>query len=160
MRIKHHSTLFLKFIILLIGIVYLLALIWFPQTEGRAANLDLFHIYADPVILYMYVASLPFFTALYQAVKLLGYIEHNKVFSQAAVNTLRTIKFCFVASVGFMLLALPKIMIFGEQDDAPGVVLLGLLIILAASVVATAAGIFQTLLQSAVNLKSENDLTV
>ncbi len=79
---KKGSTLFLKFVICLIAIGALAWLIWFPQLEGRAANLDLISIYKDPLIIYVYIASIPFFVALYQAFKLLGYIDGNKVFSQ------------------------------------------------------------------------------
>ena len=67
MHMKRSSTLFLKAILCLIAIVVLAGLIWFPQTEGRAANLDLISIYADPLIIYFYLASIPFFYGLYQA---------------------------------------------------------------------------------------------
>ena len=68
---KKGSTLFLKFVICLIAIVTLILLIWFPQLEGRAVNLDLISIYADPLIIYAYIGSIPFFVGLYQAFKLL-----------------------------------------------------------------------------------------
>ncbi len=74
------STIFLQVVVVLIGIVALAIMIRFPLTEGRAANLDLFSIYADPFIIYGYLASIAFFVALYQAFKLLGYIGQNKVF--------------------------------------------------------------------------------
>ena len=65
---KNGSTLFLKVVILLIAIGVLAGLIRFPQTEGRAANLDLISIYTDPFIIYIYIASTSF---------LLGYIKHS-----------------------------------------------------------------------------------
>ena len=59
---KKSSTLFLKVIILLIGIGALALLIWEPQTEGRNVNADLFSIYfRDPFLTYVYVGSIPFF---------------------------------------------------------------------------------------------------
>src|SRR5438874_8159056 len=85
---KRSSTLFLKVVILLIAIGVLAGMIRFPQTEGRATNLDLISIYTDPFIIYIYIASTPFFIGLYQAFKLLNFIDANKAFSQAAVNTL------------------------------------------------------------------------
>ena len=78
---KRISTAFLQTVIVLIGIVALIILIWFPLTEGRATHLDLFSTYADPFILYGYGASMAFFVALYNAFRLLGYIGQNKVFS-------------------------------------------------------------------------------
>src|SRR3990167_3662656 len=94
---KRGSTLFLKIVILLIAIGALAGMILFPQTEGRAANLDLISIYKDPLIIYAYIASIPFFVALYQAFKLLGYIDDNKVFSQLSVKAVRNIKYCALA---------------------------------------------------------------
>ena len=75
---KRISTAFLQTVIVLIGIVALIILIWFPLTEGRATHLDLFSTYADPFILYGYGASMAFFVALYNAFRLLGYIGQNK----------------------------------------------------------------------------------
>lgn len=51
---KKGSTLFLKIVICLIAIGALAGMLWFPQTEGRAANLDLISIYTDPFIIYIY----------------------------------------------------------------------------------------------------------
>ena len=82
------SIIFLKTVIVLIGIVALVVMIRFPLTEGRAVNLDLFSIYSDPFIIYGYLASIPFFIALYQAFKLLGYIGQNEVFSLSSVKAL------------------------------------------------------------------------
>jgi len=65
---KRGSTVFLKVVLLLIGIGALAGLIWFPQTEGRATNLDLISIYKDPFIIYIFIASTHF---------LLGYIRHS-----------------------------------------------------------------------------------
>src|SRR3989344_4319798 len=86
---KRSSTIFLQVVIVLIGIMALAIMIRFPLTEGRAVNLDLVSIYADPFIMYGYVASIPFFVALYQAFTLLGYIGQNKVFSPNSVKALR-----------------------------------------------------------------------
>src|SRR3989338_2980637 len=93
---KKSSTIFLQVVIILIGIVTLIVMIRFPLTEGRAVNLDLFSIYSDPFIVYGYLASIPFFVALYQAFTLLGYIGKNKVFSLSSVRALRNIKYCAI----------------------------------------------------------------
>src|SRR3989344_2634190 len=93
---KKSSTIFLQVVIVLIGIVALAIMVRFPLTEGRAVNLDLFSIYADPFIIYGYLVSIAFFIALYQAFKLLGYIGQNKVFSLSSVMALRTIKYCAI----------------------------------------------------------------
>lgn len=157
---KKGSTLFLKFVICLIAIGTLIWLIWFPQLEGRAADLDLLHIYADPLIIYAYIGSIPFFVALYQALKLLGHIDDDQVFSQAAVDTVRTIKYCAIIISGFIVLGILYIRVSVIDDDPAGVTALGIFTTFASLVIATAAAVFQRLLQNAVDMKSENDLTV
>lgn len=157
---KKSSTLFLKVVLLLIAVGVLTGLFWFPQTEGRAANLDLISIYTDPFIIYGYIASTPFFIGLYQAFKLLNLIDANKAFSQGAVNTLKNMKFASLSLIGFIVLGLLYIRFAAGGDDPAGPTMLGIIVSFAAAVIATATAVFQKLLQNAVDIKSENDLTV
>lgn len=157
---KRGSTLFLKVVLILIGVVTLAGLIWFPQTEGRATNLDLISIYKDPLIIYIYIASVPFFVGLFQAFKLLNLIDANKAFTQDAVNTLKFMKYASLSLIGFIALAVLYIRFFVHGDDSAGPTALGIIISFGSIVIATAAAIFQRLLQNAVDIKSENDLTV
>jgi hypothetical protein len=159
---KKSSTLFLKAVICLIAVGTLAAMIHFPQTEGRAANLDLISTYADPFILYLYVASIPFFVALYQAFKLLGYVDKNKIFSQNSVKAVANIKYCAIAFIGFIFAAISVVFVNSKTttDDGAGPIMIGLITIFASSVMATAVAVLQKVLQNAVDLKSENDLTV
>jgi len=159
---KRSSTIFLQVVIVLIVIVALAIMIRFPLTEGRAANLDLFSIYADPFILYGYIASIAFFVALYQAFKLLGYIGQNKVFSLNSVKALRTIKYCAFITAAAIVAAdvYIRIAAISNNEDAAGAVMLGIIATFASIVVGTAAAMFERVLQNAVDIKSENDLTV
>ena len=157
---KKWSALFLKFVICLIAIGAILWLIRFPQLEGRAANLDLISIYSDPLIIYTYLGTIPFFVALYQAFKLLGYVDGNKVFSQLSVNAVRNIKYCAITFSGFIVLGILYLRLFVKGDDPAGVTAFSIVTTFASIVIATIAAIFQKLLQNAVDLKSENDLTV
>ena len=157
---KSSSTLFLKIVLCLIAVATLAVMFWFPQTEGRATNLDLISIYKDPFIIYLYIASTPFFVGLYQAFKLLNFIDANKAFSPGSVNTLKNMKFASLSLIGFIALAMFYIRFFSHGDDPAGPTALGTLASFAAAVIATAAAVFQKLLQNAVDIKSENDLTV
>ena len=160
MTLKQGSTLFLKMVISLIGLVTLAGLIWFPQTEGRAANLDLFSIYKDPLIIYSFIASIPFFVALYHGFKLLSYVDKNKVFSQSAVKAVRNIKYCAITLSGSIVLGILYIRLFADGEDAAGVTVVGMFTTFSCIVIATAAAVFERLLQNAVDIKLENDLTV
>ena len=156
---KKSSTIFLRVVIVLIGIVALAIMLRFPLTEGRAVNLDLFSIYADPFIVYMYLA-IAFFVALYQAFKLLGYIGQNKVFSLSSVKALRNIKYCAIILSASIVMAMLYIMMSHGDDDAAGAIAMGIVTTFVSIVIATAAAVFERTLQNAVDLKSENDLTV
>src|SRR3954447_30972 len=103
---KRSSTVLLQIVVVLISIGALAFMLWEPNIEGRNVHATLFEIYfKDPFLAYAYVASIPFFVALYQAFKVLGYAAQNKVFSQAAVKALRTIKYCAMALVGFVVVS-------------------------------------------------------
>ncbi|MEW6304302.1 MAG: DUF2975 domain-containing protein [Verrucomicrobiota bacterium] len=159
---KKGSTIFLQAVIVLIGIGALALLLWEPHLEGRNAHATVFQIYFnDPFLAYAYTGSMAFFVALYQAFKLLGYVGQNKVFSPDSVKALRTIKRCALILVAF--LAGAEAYFFTVQrgkEDIAGGVMMGLFLIFVSTVVATAAAVFEKTLQSAVDIKSENDLTV
>lgn len=158
---KRVSIVFLQVVIVLISIVALAILLWFPLNEGRATNLDLFSIYFDPFILYGYATSIAFFVALYKAFKLLGYIGQNKVFSSNAVKTLKSIKYCAIELSILIVLAGLYIKLFHNKDDDPaGFLAICIVTTFVSIVVATAAAIFEKLLQNAIDIKSENDLTI
>src|SRR6185369_14554147 len=153
-------TIFLQAVIVLIGVGALALMLWEPHIEGRNAHATLFEIYfKDPFLAYAYLSSIPFFVALYQALKVLGYIGENKAFSQATVKALRTIKFCALAIIGFVAVGELFIML-NDSDDRAGGVFMGVLITFGSIVIATAAATFERILQNAVDMKSENDLTV
>jgi len=157
---KKSSTIFLQVVIVLIGIGALAVMLWEPHIEGRNVHATLFEIYfKDPFLAYAYIAAIPFFVALYQAFKVLGYAGQNKVFSQAAVKALRTIKYCGIAIIGFVAVG-EIIIMLGNSDDRAGGVFMGILITFGSIVIVAAAAMFERILQNAVDIKSENDLMV
>jgi cytochrome bd-type quinol oxidase subunit 2 len=157
---KRSSIMFLQAVVVLIGLAALAFLLGMPQIEGRNKNATQFEVYfKDPLLAYAYVASIPFFTALYQAFKTLGYAGHNEVFSPAAVKAFRTIRYCATALIGFIIVGV-LLTLLAESDDRPPIIMMGLLATFTSVVIATAAAMFERVLQSAVDIKSENDLTV
>jgi hypothetical protein len=158
---KRSSTIFLQMVILLVGLGALALLIWEPQIEGVNAHATNFEIYfKDPFLALVYVGSVPFFVALFQAFKILGYAGKNKIFSAAAVKSLRTIKYCALVIIGFVVIEEIFILLNHGNDDATGGIFMGVLITFGSIVIATAAAMFERILKNAVDIKSENDLTV
>ena len=158
---KKSSTIFLQAVVVLVGIGAFALLLWEPTIEGRNAHSTLFQTYFnDPFLALVYIGSIPFFVALYQAFKVLRYAGVNKVISPEAVKALRTIKYCALAIIGFVVVEEIFIMLNHGNDDPAGGVAMGVGITFISIVVATAAAVFERTLQSAVEMKSENDLTV
>ncbi|HTI98811.1 MAG TPA: DUF2975 domain-containing protein [Dongiaceae bacterium] len=156
---KSGSTIFLQVIIVLLGLGALTFMIWEPQVEGVNAHATLFQMYFSSFVLYAFIGSTPFFVALYHAFKVLGYIRQNKIFTQTTVNSLRIIKFCALALIGFVAVSI-IFMIGADRDDRPAGLFMHILVTFPALVVATAAAIAERILQNAVDIKSENDFTV
>ena len=157
---KRAATLFLRAVLVLVGIGALALLLWEPHVEGRNAHATLFEMYlTDPFLAYAYIASIPFFVGLYQGFKVLGRAGQNDEFSPTAVRSLRTIKYCAIAIIGFVAGGEVFIML-NDSDDRAGGVYVGLLITFASIVVATAMTVLERAVQKAVDIKSENDLTV
>lgn len=75
------------------------------------------------------------------------------------MKALRTIKYCAIAIIGFVAGA-EIFILFSNSDDRAGGVFIGILITFGSIVIATAAAMFERILQNAVEIKSENDLTV
>ncbi len=157
---KKTSIVFLQVVIILVGLGALFLLLLEPHLEGVNANAKFFEVYLDPFIAVVYAGSIPFFVALYKAFKLLGYVGQNQVFSHEAVKTLRTIKYCALIIIGFVIAEEIFIMLTHGNDDATGAFMMGVFITFGSIVVSTAAAVFEKTLQSAVDIKSENDLTV
>lgn len=157
---KRGSILFLRAVLILIGVGALALLLWEPQTEGRNAHATTFAIYfKDPFLAYVYVASIALFVALYQAFKVLGHVGQDTMLSPDAVGRLRAIKHCAMVIIGFVAGA-ELIIIFSNNDDPQGGFFMGVLIAFISMVIVTATAVLERTLQDAVDIKSENDLTV
>ena len=155
---KQTPTIFLQVVIVLIGIGALVLMLWEPHIEGRNAHATVFDIYFnDPFLAYAYIASIPFFMALYQVFKVLGYARQDKAFSLEAVKALRTIKYCAKAIIGFVAIGEIFIML-NNSDDRAGGVFIGILITFGSLITIAAATVFERILQNGVdiNLRANN----
>ena len=153
---KRGSTIFLRATVILMGLgVFMLCVFALPESfEGNGPGPFL------PMILGMYAAALPFYYALYQTMKLLHYIDTDKAFSQLSIKALKHIKYSALAIVALYLVILPYFYLIADKQDAPGVLVIGLSFTFGPMVVAGFAAVLQKLLQSAIDIKAENDLTV
>lgn len=148
------SILFLKTALVLIGIGTLAFMLREPLIEGRNVHATLFEVYFnDAFLAYAYIVSIPFFVALYQAFKLLGYIGQHKAFSQSSVQASRRIKYCGLALVGFIVAPVAYLMIVRPGDDIAGGVAVGLFLTVVSATIAAAADVFEKILQAAIEVR-------
>ncbi|WP_070119377.1 DUF2975 domain-containing protein [Bacillus marinisedimentorum] len=157
---KHGSPLFLKIAVFLIGTPVLalsvFGLVWLAD---HPVNPDYAYI-LYPIVAGLYVTVIPFYIALFNAFRLLSYIDKNEAFSQISVKALKNIKYCAITISAFYVIMMPFVFLAAELDDAPGLIIVGMVPIFASMVIAVFAAVLQRLLQEAIIIKSENDLVV
>lgn len=156
------TTLFLRLVVILIGLVILAACIFLaPGIANYAGKLYPDRSYLEPLLyIQLYVSAIPFYFALYQSLQLLGNIDKNKAFSDLSVLALKKIKYCGITIGVLYVVGMPLFYLLADKDDAPGIIVIGMVIIFASLVIAVFAGVLEKLLKEAIAIKSENDLTV
>lgn len=159
---KHGTTLFLKIAVIFSGIpVLVLCIFLVPELANFAAELYPDSAYMKYLVFIdLYATTIPFYFALYQAFRLLSYIDKNKAFSELSVRALKNIKYCAFSISILYVVGMPLFYLIAEMDDAPGIILIGMVMIFASFVIAVFAAVLQKLLKEAIDIKSENDLTI
>lgn len=158
------SSLFLKFAIILIAIVALgIGIFVLPDMAAKDAAAHPQLAYQQyPFLAYAYILCIAFIVALYQSFKLLIYIDANKGFSELSVRSLRYIKYCAIIISALMVAGIITLMVlsFEKGEDITGIVMPGLLVTFVSSVAAALVAVLQKHVQKAMEIKSENELTV
>lgn len=160
--LKKGTTLFLKVSVVAIGLI-VLALCIFALPHMWRGGSEEFPMAGHAVFLIMiglYVTTVPFFIALWQALLLLGHIEKNSAFSDTSVRALKNIKYCAIAISVLYVGGVPLLYPIADAEDAPGLILFGTIIACIPIVVAVFAAVLQRLFQNGIDIKSENELTV
>jgi hypothetical protein len=149
------STLFLKLVIYGLGLIALgVCIIILGVTLSGNAGMYW------PLLIGVFLTAIPFVYALYQGINLLNSIEKNTAFSEASEWSIKSIEYSAFTISALYAAMMPFVIHVAHIDDAPGAVLVGLLCIFAPLVTGVFAAVLHRLLRSALDLKSENDLTV
>lgn len=156
------ETIFLKIVIVLMAMPVLAICIFVvpPMSAFVGELLPGWPFLQYILMMALYITAIAYFVALYQSLKLLGYIDKAIAFSELSVRALKNIKYCALTITGIYILCLPFILYTAQIDDAPGLGGLGMVITFGAFVIAVFAAVLQKLLEHAIAIKSENDLTV
>ena len=125
------ETLFLKMVVILIGFPVLalciLGLLWLAKNPVNPDNAHMLY----PILLGTYVSTIPFYGTLYQSFKILSHIDKNNAFSELSVNALKNIKYCAITISTLYVVLLPFVYLVAEKDDAPGLIIIGMIPIFA-----------------------------
>ncbi|KOS68936.1 membrane protein [Lysinibacillus contaminans] len=157
---RQGTTTFLKVAIVIMGMIVLaLCTLWLPWLANDTAEMNPEFAYLRlPVLVGLNITAIPFFLALFQAWKLLKYIDSENAFSTRSVMSLGQIKNYAIAIN--VLYAIGMIVLVLQNALHPGIAIIGLVIIFATLVIAFFAAVLQELLKSALEIKAENDLTI
>ena len=108
---------------------------------------------------YAYGCCIAFSVALYQAFKLLTYIERNNAFSELSLKFLKVIKKCGLTTIFFIALGIVTLKVLTKftGDDPAGPISLSLMGILATSIITAIVDTLQKPLKNLLDTKPEND---
>lgn len=152
---KQVTTNILKIAVFFLGIIVLaLCIFLVPKLAFAVSNYLKVNSLKYIIYAILYGTGIPFYFALYEAFKLLTYIDKNKAFSELAVIALKKIKFCAISICSLHMLALPLFYLVADKDDAPGLIFVGMVIPFTSLVIAVFAAVLERLLQEAINIKS------
>lgn len=153
---KKTSTLFLRLAIAVIVAIILAVCIFALPAGIRSPHAGAYRY----LLLAMYLPAIPFLIGAYQAIRILGLIDHGQAFSTAAVRALKIVIVCAAIIGLFYAALLPFMYSLAGATDAPGILLIGLVFTFGPLAVAAVGSVLQQLLADTITLKSENDLTV
>lgn len=148
-------TIFLRLVILLIAIA-VLAVCAFPLRRMLAQEAAKTPDTAWQIYLFLagaYIQAALFLFALFQAFKLLNYIDGDKAFSEPSIRALRHIKHAAVA-IGLLMVAglmWLGVLSAGTGEDSAGPAMIGFIGTFASSVMAAVAMVAQTQVQKAID---------
>lgn len=154
--LERSSSLFLKLILLVLSLAVLTFCGFLLYQITQSDSLGDY----QPILIGVLISTIPFLYVFYQAYNLLNNIDANLSLTDSSVNSLRIIKVCsFLISLMY-LMGSPFIFNVAQQDDAPGVVLINIILIMGPFSVGVFTYILQKLLINAIGYKSENELTI
>ena len=154
--LERSSTLFLRLILLVlsIGVLVLCGFLLYQIIQSDSLG------YYRPILMGLVISTIPLFYIFYQAYTLLNNIDSNLSLTDSSVNSLRIIKVCSFLISSMYLIGSPFIFNVAQRDDAPGVVLINIILIMGPFSVGVFTYILQKLLINAIGYKSENELTI
>lgn len=156
------ATIFLRAAIIVLGTgvlavcVYVLPSLWSDVSTEYPKYA--YAVYA--VFIAMFVAAVPFFVGLYGAWRLLSHIDKGMAFTKASTRSVKQIAYAAGIISLVYVVSLPFFYVWADNDDAPGLVVIGMVLTGVPMVIAVFGVLLYRLMSEATELKTENELTV
>lgn len=136
----------LRIAILLIAIAVLAFLLVMPNFEGRNATATFFQVYFnDPFLAYVYVGSIPFFAALYNAFLLFGDVTREPARRLRAIRNSAVALAAFIAGAEAWIILIVR----RTEEDIAGGVAMGALAALVTIALGVTAGVLEKRVRTA-----------
>jgi hypothetical protein len=152
MKIK---TTFLKIILFILFV----AMLWtFGFIHAYSAN----ELYPARIIAHisLYGTAISSLSIIFFVYRILRLIDQSNPFSTQALQLIRKIKQATLVIFVLFLGLLPMVYRIADVEDAPGVVIIGLGIVAVPLALSVFVATIEKLLESVIQIKHENDLTV
>lgn len=148
------KILFLKIALCFLTIpALMLYILGLPSLFSNPVNPEYANI-LYPFLACVYLAVIPYFVALYQALRILSDIDKNVAFSELTAKALKILKYCAIVIGSLCVIAMPFVFLLAQADDAPGLVLIGMFITSVPIIIAVFTDILQGLLKNSIDIKS------
>jgi len=105
------------------------------------------------IVIGLYAAVIPFFLALWKAFMLLRLVDRNEVFSVASQKALSHLKYCAIVDAVLFVGGVPLLFPIAQADDAPGLILVGMIIACIPVAVVAFSIVFERLVREVILLR-------
>jgi len=140
---KNISVVYLEITTILVGLLTLVVAITLTYLAITSKNIE----YYRPVLWIISLSAIPAITALYYFFKQLTLIGRNSFFTKVSINNLGLLKYSLFSVSIIYTAGMPVIFYAAEQDDAPGVILIGLVLIAIFFTIGTLVRVIQKLVE-------------
>lgn len=153
-------SIWLKFLVTLAGVMGIVLCFWFAPVFGRMMaenDPSLAHMYW-PCLIYIWIACIPVYLALFEAWKIFSNIGNDKSFVTENVHRLKRITKLSITEVMMYFFAAIVLLMVDMVNIQIFIVIF--IILFASMFVSVCASVLSHLVRKAVQLQDENDLTI
>ncbi|MEX1551316.1 DUF2975 domain-containing protein [Enterococcus sp. C50] len=154
------KTTFLKFI--LAGLVAFILFLSFLLTMGLLFSINEHSVFPEQVLasISLYLSAIASLLIIYYMYRMLSLVDNDRAFSAMSLIYVRAIFRLTIMEFIVLIGTVPFVYYIADNDDAPGVMIIGLGMLIIPLAVATFVSIIEKLLKNAIELKLDYELTI